>query len=175
MKEIGLTNNDITEIGIFVRKINQKEQKVGSRDHINNDAGNLRKLNQIIGKVGEVAAAKFTGGNIDFTIWDTGSRGSDQFEPDIQNPTGNFSGKNVHVKTTSNLEWGWTIDRADPLIQKPDPDDVYVFMFYNGKGKPQLVGWVEASTLVGKYKPTKKLKHKVALYYPDIKNYLKLS
>lgn len=183
-KFVSLSRGDHAQVKSFCEKICVKQSTPYSRDFKNNDQGPRRHGNNLVGKYGEVGAAKIIGGEVDFKVWSTGSRGHDQFETDIMAPTHrSFKGYNVHVKTC-HAKYGirkgdrlfpdssasWTIDASDPVFRDPSPRDIIVLMFATDDGRVWGLGWVKASLLYHMWRPCKSvfLSHKRAVYYADI-------
>jgi hypothetical protein len=179
-RRIFLTKEDFLTVETFCQKIQDKQSQQGSRDIQRNDVGHYRILNGMIGKLGEVGASKLFGGTVDFRVWDTGRRGLDQFEPDLQNPKSpyRFHVKTCHIKHTVRegtntyplLTASWTIDQSDPVLHCPKKDDILVLMFASNKGSVHSLGYVKAIEVKDLWKPcvTATLSHKRALYIGDI-------
>jgi hypothetical protein len=179
-RRIFLTKDDILAVENFCQQIQDKQNKQGSRDVRRNDVGDHRILNGMIGKLGEVGASKLFGGTVDFRVWDTGRRGLDQFEPDLQNPKSpyRFHVKTCHIKHTVREEnntyplptASWTVDQSDPVMTRPHKDDILVLMFASNKGSVHSLGWLKATEMKELWKPcvTATLSHKRALYIGDI-------
>lgn len=196
MKKVSLTPAEYQQVYDFCEKIEQKQSKEGSRDHHNNDRGPRRLENAIVGKAGEFAATKMTGGIIDLKVWETGSRGVDQFEADIIDDAANpldaqFKGLNLHVKTcmlkhakmdvsgevVPEKTASWTIDARDPLRNSTDDKDIIILMFAEGsQGKAYALGWVKAKDVSSWWRRclSPHMSHKRAIYYPDIKPLINL-
>lgn len=196
MKRVSLDSAEYAEILEFCKKIQEKQNKVGSRDFHNNDTGSNRLYNGMVGKVGECAATKLVGGIIDLNVWDTGTRGIDQFEADIIGTDDKpllapFDGMNIHVKTCAlkhakmdvdgeivpEQSASWTIDIKDPLMKNPSDKDILVLMFAEEfKGKAFALGWVKAKDVVTWWRRclSAHMGHKRAIYYPDIKQLINL-
>lgn len=177
MKNVSLTDAEMRKVYDFVGKMRDKQEKRGSRDFLNNDTGGLRLGDNIIGKVGEFSATKVVGGDVDWRIWETGSRGADQFEPDI---TGHLYGnKKFHVKTCHSKHplsrTSWTIDRKDPIIETPGSEDWFMLMVANDEGQSAFIGFVKADSAKPYWKNciSSHMAHKRAIYYDDIKGLIK--
>ena len=175
--EVQLSKEELDQVIEFARKIRQKQSKPGSRDHMNEDLTDRRLENEIIGKVGEYAVAKLVGGTIDLRIWESGTRGYSQFEPDISDATHtDFVGKSIHVKTCHlkyirSSQRSWTVDQNDPIIQKPKPTDIIFLAFASATGQSLIHGHVLASHVQPYWKACVStfMAHKRAIYYNDIK------
>jgi len=173
--EVQLTPEELEQVITFAKQIRQKQSKEGSRDTRNEDFGDKRLENEIIGKVGEVAVANYVKGQVDFRVWPTGTRGYSQFEPDISNATKEeFKGFHIHVKT---CHWkyirgnkSWTVDKNDPIILRPKPTDLIFLVFALPEGKARIDGYVRATDVQGLWKPcfSEFMRHKLAIYYEDI-------
>lgn len=188
MQIVYLNDDEMNVIRNFCYKITEKENQRGSRDRRRNDTGPDRALHGLTGKIGEYAATRVYGGVVDFTVWETGTRGLDQFEPDIiDDPTSpiiqEMAGKRLHVKTCSAKYLApdtttirpartasWTIDRQDPLVTSPSDDDVFVLAFASTLSRAYVYGHVPATAVKPFWKPCIALRHKVAIYYPDIRH-----
>lgn len=180
--KVNLNKKDIRDVLKFSDEMNIKQKRNGSRDKIRNDIGRNRIMNGIVGKLGEVGAAKLFGGSVDFRVWETGSRGSEQFEPDLNNTTSKYS---FHVKTC-NLKYtirkgcnvtplrsaSWTMDKSDPLINRSTEYDIIILMFASTEGLVGCLGYCKAVDLRRLWRPciSRKMLHKKAVYYPDIKS-----
>jgi len=175
--EVQLSKEELAQVIDFAQKIRQKQSKPGSRDHVNDDMTDKRLENEIVGKVGEYAVAKLIGGTIDLRIWESGTRGISQFEPDISDATRpDFVGQAIHVKTCN---WkylnapqrSWTVDKNDPIIQKPKPTDIIFLAFASANGRSLIHGHVLATRALPYWKPCVStfMAHKRAIYYNDIK------
>ena len=175
--EVQLSKEELDQVIEFARKIRQKQSKPGSRDHMNEDLTDKRLENEIIGKVGEYAVAKLVGGTIDLRIWESGTRGYSQFEPDISDATHtDFVGKSIHVKTCHlkyirSSQRSWTVDQNDPIIQKPKPTDIIFLAFASATGQSLIHGHVLASQVQPYWKSCVStfMAHKRAIYFNDIK------
>lgn len=196
MKRIVLNEEELTMITDFCETMKTKQLKSGSRDNIRKDNNTERRfMNNVVGKIGEYSATKITGGKVDFSIWETGSRGKDQFEPDIfetedcqlNEP---FQNKNIHVKTCAGshqylvknlkgeieptLDASWTIDKKDPVYNDPLDNDILVLMFsyLNGEAKSYYLGYVYATDIKDMWKNCRAsfIQHKKALYWKDLEN-----
>jgi hypothetical protein len=188
MIQVVLNDNDFAVINGFCQAIQQKQNKYGSRDFHNNDTGIRRFGNNFIGKIGEYAATKIVGGEIDLNVWNTGSRGIEQFEADIINTEEHpivpkFVNNKLHVKTCNdkhiiNMRPGfkasWTADRNDPLVTKPQKDDIVIFMFAGSSGKTYALGWAYATQIQRLWKNcvSEHMKHKVAVYFTDVRPFI---
>jgi hypothetical protein len=177
---IEITPEEYAKVEEFCTQIAAKQAGRNSRDAMRGDTGAARITQGVIGKLGEVAVAKLIGGDVDFRVWQTGSRGLDQFEPDISNPTHKlFAGKHVHVKTC-NAKYtrspSWTIDVADPVRTHPTLEDILVFALAGESSLTvDIVGWTPASNIVSLWKPciSSSMSHKRAVYTPDISGHLR--
>lgn len=176
---VWITPDEYAKVEAFCSQIAAKQASRNSRDRIRGDTGPARLTQGIIGKLGEVAVANIAGGTVDFRVWETGTRGLDQFEPDILDPTQPpFVGNRVHVKTC-NAKYArspsWTIDVADPVRTRPDPADVLVFALAGETLSVDIEGWIPASELVTLWKPciSASMSHKRAVYTADIARLLR--
>lgn len=179
MKNIELLPEEVARVHEFVGQLATKQAQRGSRDRYHRDTGEHRFGQNVIGKLGEVAATHVVGGDVDFTVWVAGSRGIDQFEPDIVTTKTRpkhrrFAHFVVHVKTT-HLKYindptriSWTIDRTDPLLDGGDGSEIIVLMFAEESGRAAAFGWVFACDVAELWKPTINLPHKLAIYYLDL-------
>lgn len=186
MEFISINSSELATVTGFCEAIQRKQSKPGSRDEHNNDKGQRRFGNNFIGKIGEYAATKIVGGVIDMRVWNTGSRGADQFEADIMESEVNpiitpFKGYKLHVKTCNSKHIfkgqpgntaSWTADRHDPLVVSPKRDDIIIFMFADNSGICHAVGWVYAQEVQRYWKAcvSEHMKHKVAMYFKDMKH-----
>lgn len=135
------------------------------------------RFNQnLIGKLGELGAAKLIGGKIDMRIWETGSRGADQFEGDVVGARGLYRDYNIHVKTCHlrlrNMA-SWTVDANDPLM-KGYENDIIILMMADEEGRVKGVGRVMARDVASLWKRcvSNHMQHKRAIYAEDIANYI---
>ena len=163
----------------FVRDLEQKYTSDNLRDYMHNDTGRRRRSQFIIGKIGEVAAARLIGGWIDFRIWSRGLT----FDPDITSPTHHlFKDKRVHVKTCNakyidkkrlsvSSRASWTLDRGDPIWRTPTDQDV-IFLMFATLTQSFMLGFLYARDILDKWRDCfdTRLAHKIAIYYPDIKD-----
>lgn len=186
---ISITKTELAKVDAFCRQIQIKQSHRGSRDLKHHDTGKGRLLNNLVGKLGEVGAAKVVGGEVDFHIWATGAKGRDHFDPDIINPTTSyFRGKDIHVKTchskygTINKDKiypsarsSWTVDARDPILVQPSNRDILVLMFADEQGNVFSYAWVEAEKVQPFWRPCMSafMAHKRALYLQDIKDMLR--
>lgn len=159
----------------FCTAIAAKQAGRNSRDRMRGDVGSARFTQGVIGKLGEVAVASLTGGTVDFSVWSTGSRGLDQFEPDIPNPTVQpFGGKRIHVKTC-NAKYArspsWTVDVSDPIRTTPTAEDVLVLALANESPNVDIVGWLPATDALPHWKEcySPHMAHKRAIYMGDVR------
>jgi hypothetical protein len=165
MKKDLYTKEEINQISKAATAIHNKRF---GRDFRNGDTGNHRIEREIIGKLGEVAASKYYGGTVDFSLRESGTF---TFDSDLD--------ENVHVKTCSYDERyksnSWTMDRSDPLIIRPDPKDIIVLVYAklneDGTGETEVVGHVYAKDIISHYVDCRspRMKHKCAFYWEDIK------
>lgn len=189
---VSMTKMDLAKVDAYCRQIQVKQSRPGSRDHKHRDTGkdqNDRYWNNFVGKLGELGAAKATGGTVDFAVWPTGFQGRDHFDPDVVAPSKDiFHGKHLHVKTChtrwSTIHHGkifpsarasWTVDARDPILVQPTNRDLLVLMFADEEGQVFSYGWVEATRIQSFWKPcaSKFMSHKRALYLHDIKDLVK--
>ena len=183
-RRIFLTKEELTNVETFCQRIQDKQNKDGSRDNRRNDTGEFRIMNGMIGKLGEVGASKLFGGAVDFRVWGTGVRGLDQFEPDLaktQSPY-RFHVKTCHIKHTERRgnafyplpTASWTVDVSDPVMRNPQKSDILVLMFASNGGSVSYLGYVYAVDMKGFWKPclAETLSHKRAIYIPDIEPYV---
>ena len=173
MKEVSLTTEEFNSVYNFCNEIMVKQSKRGSRDDMNKDKGTKRFENNLIGKIGEFAVSKVIGGSIDLSVWKTGTRGIEQFEPDI---VGHKLDYDVHVKTT-HIKYSkdltrasWTADKKDPIVDRSDKKQIIVFAFAGLDNKAIVLGYAFSNELQSYWKEcvSSHMKHKVALYYKDI-------
>lgn len=179
-RRIVLGRDEMNRVESFCKKIQHKQSLKGSRDMQRNDVGKHRIINGLIGKLGEVGAAKCFGGVVDFRVWKTGARGLDQFEPDLALNEGahRFHVKTCHMKHTQRTPKGvfpkttasWTIDENDPMMTHPDKQDIIILMFASDEGSVCYLGWVHATHMQGFWRPclSQALSHKRAVYIRDI-------
>jgi hypothetical protein len=183
-KSVWVSHCEMVEVKGFCDKIMAKQAKPGSRDYINKDMGKNRITNNMIGKFGEVGAAKVTKGVVDFKVWSSGSRGKDQFEPDITGAMDHmFKGFNIHVKTCNakhgsmragrlypDVSASWTVDVNDPVFRRPCNNDIIVLMFASDKGRVFVLGWIKATVAMRLWRPCKSvfMSHKKAIYFSDV-------
>lgn len=184
---VQVSDKDYARVASYSRAINQKQAQKNSRDQQRGDVGNARFTHCMIGKLGEVGAAKLTGGQVDFEIWQSGSRGRDQFEPDITKAHDFFKDLKLHVKTCNfnnatvfsnklvpSSRNSWTVDVADPIYSRPGSKDVIVLMFADDRGRVYGLGWVWAAYVQNLWKPcfSAHMRHKRAIYFSDIQSIL---
>ena len=185
---VTISDRDYARVASYSHAIHQKQALKNSRDQQRGDTGSARFTHCLIGKLGEVGAAKLTGGEVDFSIWQSGSRGRDQFEPDITFPKeAFFKDLKLHVKTCNfnntsvynnklipSGRSSWTVDIADPIYSRPGSKDVIVLMFADDRGRVYGLGWVWAAYVQRLWKPcfAAHMKHKRAIYYSDIQSML---
>jgi hypothetical protein len=191
-----LTEKQYYQVRDFCVAIRDKQQRRGSRDHINNDTSAFRLSNDMVGKLGELAATLICGGTTDLRVWNSGSRGIDQFEADIVNCEitpikAKFSKMLLNVKTCNikHIKYdkrrdvyypsnsaSWTVDKNDPLMTNPKEDDVLVLMFADDRGNAFYLGYVFATEIAECWKAclSPHMAHKRAIYYPDISKFVKV-
>lgn len=184
---IAISHSEYNQVLRYSRALQQKQACRNSRDQQRQDLGPFRFHQYVVGKLGEVGAAKLVKGTVDFDIWPSG-RGADQFEPDIQSPQAGFEGFQLHVKTC-NLQHGrligntfkpsatssWTIDVNDPVFKAPTRKDILMLMFASESGAVYSLGWVYAAQAHPLWRPCRSphMQHKRALYLADVQNILK--
>lgn len=121
--------------------------------------------------MGEVMAWKSSGvGSVDLEIYEDGHQ--------MRNFDGDLA-PHIHVKTC-NLRFkgnpiydSWTVDRKDPLCMCPTSEDKIILVYadsFDVYAEGEVVGFVNAVDIKDKWKPTKKIPHKVAIYLEDIKD-----
>jgi hypothetical protein len=181
-RSINISHTDYQKVLKYSREILVKQQQKNSRDQQRNDTGNYRFQQCVVGKLGEVGAAKLVKGTVDFNVWTSG-RGASQFEPDIQNPQAGFQDFQIHVKTC-NLQHGrqvgrkflpspsssWTIDINDPVYRRPSPTDILMLMFASDSGIVYVYGWVYAAQVQALWRACRSphMAHKRALYLSEV-------
>lgn len=185
--QVSLSDPEVDSVKQFVERMLHKQNQLGSRDFVRNDLSMKRIGHNFVGKLGEVAAAKLLGGHVDFRVWTTGTRGIDQFEPDITSGmrSNRYHVKCCHTNHTVHKRSGvvpgpkasWTADAKDPLTSKPFPHDILVFMFASEDTPHQVLalGWVYAKEVTHLWRPCRSdhMRHKCALYYTDAQDVMR--
>lgn len=142
----------------------QVVKKREDRNSRNNDRGSHRLLREIVGKIGEVAAQKKYGGEVDWNLYE-----NDEYKHDPD-----LVGTNYFVKTCSVQEAingiSWLIDKSDQIVTNPTFQELIFACADPNNWTVKVLGDVHSSKLLGHYGParSKKIrKRKVAVWCND--------
>ena len=166
-KSYQCNEEELKEITEFVTKVREERKP---RDKRNVDEGPHRFIREKVGKIGEVSAAKFYGGNVNFQIFPNNTYGHDI---DLENTQTTYQD---YVKTCSEDEakkhgFSWIFAKGDPLYHSPTPNQRIILMCANAEGKAWVLGHVLAPNLTGRFGPCRALKHKVAIWLKTTMTY----
>lgn len=62
------------------------------------------------------------------------------FGADITDPTGEFLGKNIHVKSCTVGMNAWLVEKNDPIVTSPTKDDIIFFCEADLEGNYNILG-----------------------------------
>lgn len=137
-------------------------------------AGDQRYIQAVKGKLAELAWQSVTGGTVNFDITPVG-----RFDSDITGSTVvPFAGKKLHVKTTKKDGTvapydSWMVERKDPLITDPQPEDILLLSYTYDNFTVELFGILPVSALKeAHWQPTEVIPQKLCIKREHIERYL---
>jgi len=146
-------------VGVWARNIRMMRER---RDQINDDSGSHRIKEEVYGKLAEIAIYA-CGPILDI------ENQTDRFSIDLDKYDNNTFGhecdmnNKVTVKTCSMLyACSWMAAKDDPIVSCPT--DETIILCTTGSMSIEIFGIVKAADLYGRWRPTYKLPHKLAVY-----------